>query len=259
MIVPAAFIAQDAPADQREEVIERSGAPSPNVLPAANVPVLRRGTELILFDLGDGGRFQPTEGKLLGALRDERIDPREVTQVVLTHAHPDHLWGLRNVAGELNFPNADYVIGQTEWDFWTAPDVASRLPEAFRGVVPQTQSDLAAIAHRVRLLKDGDEVAAGISAVATPGHTPGHLSFAVAGGDGLFITADALTHELISVEHPAWQNGFDYQSDVAIATRQRLLDRLTHDRMAVLAFHFPFPGLGRIERAGSGYRYTAAR
>jgi glyoxylase-like metal-dependent hydrolase (beta-lactamase superfamily II) len=255
MVVPASFIAEDAPADQLARVLKRSSAPAPNVWPKANIPLIRHGGDLILFDVGDGGNFQPTEGQLLAALQSDGVDPLTITKVVVTHAHPDHLWGMVDANHHLNFPNAHYYVGAKEWEFWMAADVALQLPEAFRSVVPQTQGDLAAIKSRMTLIKAGDEVVPGIRAFDTPGHTPGHLSFEVEGDSGLIITADALTHEIISVEYPDWHNGFDFASDVAILTRKAMLDRLSNDKTMLLSYHFPYPGTGHVRKAGTSYRF----
>lgn len=257
LVVPASMLAVGAPTDRLGEVLSRMKAPAPMAWPAANIPLIRVGDDLVLVDVGDGRKFQPTEGELLGAMRGSGIEPASITKVVLTHAHPDHLWGMRNAAGELNFRNAIYYVGATEWNFWMAPDVASKLPEAFRSVVPQTQRDLAAIGDRVKFVKDGDHIVPGMTVVETPGHTPGQFSLELEGADGLIVTADALTHEIISFEYPEWINGFDLIPHVAIANRRKLLARAAKDRTKLLGFHFRYPGVGYAEAAGAAYRYTA--
>jgi glyoxylase-like metal-dependent hydrolase (beta-lactamase superfamily II) len=257
MVVPASMLAVGAPPDRLNEVLNRTKAPAPMMWPAANIPLIRSGHDLILIDVGDGGKFQPTEGKLLAALRANGIDPASITKIVLTHAHPDHLWGMRNAAGELNFPNAAYYVGATEWSFWTASDVATKLPDQFRSIVPQTQRDLDSVGQRVTFMRNGDQIVTGMTVIETPGHTPGQFSLALEGESGLIVTADALTHEVISFEYPEWVNGFDLISDVAIASRRKLLARVAGDRTKLLGFHFSYPGVGYAEAAGSAYRFTA--
>jgi glyoxylase-like metal-dependent hydrolase (beta-lactamase superfamily II) len=156
---------------------------------------------------------------------------------------------------KLNYPNAAYYIGASEWNFWMAPDVAWQLPEGFRSIVPETQQDLEAIKERVTLIKAGDEIADGILAISTPGHTPGHLSFELDGGSGLIITADAVTHKIISFEHPSWRNGFDFDSGMAIQTRKVLLDRASADGIRLLSFHFPYPGTEFSEATNGAFRF----
>jgi glyoxylase-like metal-dependent hydrolase (beta-lactamase superfamily II) len=111
MIVPASMLAIGAPVDRLQEALRRMDAPAPMAWPAANIPLIKVGNDLILVDEGDGKNFQPTEGELLGSLRLNGVDPASITKVVLTHAHPDHLWGICNAAGELNYPNAAYYAG----------------------------------------------------------------------------------------------------------------------------------------------------
>jgi len=258
MIVPASMLAIGAPADKLEEVLRRTNAPAPMAWPAANIPLIKIGGELILVDVGDGRYFQPTEGELLGSLRLNGVDPAFITKVVLTHAHPDHLWGISNSAGELNYPNATYHVGGAEWNFWMNSDVAASLPADFRGIVPRTQRALAAIAGRVTFVKHGDEIVSGMKVLDTPGHTPGQFSLELEGDTGLIITADALTHEVISFEYPEWVNGFDLISDVAISTRRKLLARVATERTKLLGFHFRYPGIGYAEASGSVYRFVAA-
>ncbi|UFZ07174.1 MBL fold metallo-hydrolase [Bradyrhizobium ontarionense] len=258
MIVPASMLAIGAPADKLEEVLRRTNAPTPMAWPAANIPLIRVGGDLILVDVGDGRNFQPTEGELLASLRLNGVDPAAITKVVLTHSHPDHLWGISNSAGELNYPNATYHIGGAEWNFWMSSDVATSLPADFRGIVPRTQRTLAAIAGRVIFVKHGDEIVPGMKVFDTPGHTPGQFSLALKGEDGLIITADALTHEVISFEYPEWVNGFDLASDVAVATRRKLLAQVAAERTKLLGFHFSYPGIGYAEAFGSAYRFVAA-
>lgn len=258
MVVPASMLAIGAPAYQLDEVLRRTNAPAPMAWPAANIPLIQTGGDLILVDVGDGRNFQPTEGELLSSLRLNSIDPASITKVVLTHAHPDHLWGICNSPGELNYPNATYHVGGAEWNFWMNSDVATSLPADFRGIVPRTQRALAAIAGRVIFVKQGDEIVSGMRVLDTPGHTPGHFSLLLEGEADMIITADALTHEVISFEYPEWVNGFDLSSDVAISTRRKLLARVAAGGTRLLGFHFSYPGVGYTEVFGSAYRFVPA-
>jgi glyoxylase-like metal-dependent hydrolase (beta-lactamase superfamily II) len=255
LTAPATFVAQDAPTEELQNALAGSDAPSSMVHLKKNIPLIRRGEDLILFDVGAGTKYQPTEGLLLGNLRVSGVDPASITKVVLTHAHPDHLWGMLDLSNRLNYPNAAYYIGASEWNFWMAPDVALQLPENFRSIVPESQQDLEAINERVTFIKAGDEIADGIRVIGTPGHTPGHLSFELDGGSGLIITADAITHEIISFEHPTWRNGFDFDSRLAIQTRKVFLDRASADGIKLLGFHFPYPGTGFSEAANGAFRF----
>jgi glyoxylase-like metal-dependent hydrolase (beta-lactamase superfamily II) len=255
MVLPASMLAIGAPPEELAEVLRRTHAPAPMAWPAANIPLIKVGGTWFWWMWVT---VQPTEGELLGALRLNGVDPAAITKVVLTHAHPDHLWGICHAAGELNYPNATYYVGGAEWDFWMNSDVATLLPAEFRGIVPTTQRALAAIGGKMTLVKEGDEIVRGMTVLDTPGHTPGQLSLELAGESGLIITADALTHEVISFEYPEWVNGFDLNSNLAITSRRKLLERVAAERTKILNFHFGYPGVGYAEVSALAYGFVAA-
>jgi glyoxylase-like metal-dependent hydrolase (beta-lactamase superfamily II) len=159
--------------------------------------------------------------------------------------------------GRLRFPNATYYVSAVEWDFWTRPDFASTMPAALLPLAKGAKRSFHAIRDRVVMLRPGSEVLPGLQALGTPGHTPGHLSCMLQGREPLVFAGDALTNELVSVEHPSWRFGNDTDTDAAIRTRLRLLDYLTTSHTMLLAAHFAHPGAGIVERHGSNYRFTA--
>ncbi|RWD46207.1 MBL fold metallo-hydrolase [Mesorhizobium sp.] len=255
--LPADIVAPDAMPAEWVDIEKRLGGSGGAIDARCNVPLIETGSELILVDLGGGGKFQPTEGQLEGAVLSSGHDPLAVTKVLLTHAHPDHLWGMLGADGKPRFPNAAYYIGAPEWDFWMAPDYATAMPEALHAFADGSQRDLGAIRERVVTIKDGDEVAPGVHAIATPGHTPGHFSYAVSGPETLVVTGDVVTNEIVSFEHPTWRFGNDTDKQAAIATRKRFVDQSAADRFRLLGYHFAYPGLGRVERAGNAFRFVA--
>jgi glyoxylase-like metal-dependent hydrolase (beta-lactamase superfamily II) len=255
MIVPGSFIALDAPAEQLRDALSSSEMPVPPVRLRTNIPLIRHGNDLMLVDVGAGEKYQPTEGRLLGALRANGIDPASITKVILTHAHPDHLWGLLDPGQKLHFSNATYYVGASESNFWMAPDVATRLPQDFRSVVAETQKNLKSIQECTRFVKSGDDIVRGMRVIGTPGHTPGHFSLELEGGDGLIITADAVSHGVISFKYPTWHNGFDFDSETAIGTRKALLDRTSKDKTKLLVYHLPYPGTGYSEANAGTFRF----
>jgi glyoxylase-like metal-dependent hydrolase (beta-lactamase superfamily II) len=108
------------------------------------------------------------------------------------------------------------------------------------------------------MFKAGEDIVTGLRAIATPGHTQGHISLELAGGDGLIVGGDVLTHPLISFTHPEWRPIADHVPDVAVETRKRLLDRLAADRSKLIGFHLPYPGAGTVERKDGAYRFIAS-
>jgi glyoxylase-like metal-dependent hydrolase (beta-lactamase superfamily II) len=106
------------------------------------------------------------------------------------------------------------------------------------------------------MLKPGDDIVTGLRAIDTAGHTPGHLSLEMAGGDGLIISADAATNEIASFRHPNARFGYDTLPDLAIKNRALLIERAASDRIKLLGYHWTYPGVGYAERKGTAYRYA---
>ena len=255
LVLPTALLAPEVATPDRAAALANAHLGPDSYAPAANIPLIRIGEDLILFDTGGSG-FQPDLGMLSRHLAASGIDPESITKVVFTHGHPDHIWGTVLANGELRFPNAAYHAGATEWDFWNRDDVWAKLPDVQHPFVDGARRQYAAIRDRVTMMSPGDEVISGIRAMATPGHTPGHLSFEVSGGDGLIIVGDVVTTPSVYFPHPRWTFGFDFDDGQAVASRARLLDRAASERPMLLGYHWPYPGVGHAERDGAGYRYV---
>jgi glyoxylase-like metal-dependent hydrolase (beta-lactamase superfamily II) len=257
LVLPLNVLAPAATPEQLAEIAGRLGWTSGSAEPQANIALIRSGDDLILVDNGAGAGFPPTAGKLAENMKAAGVDPASITKVVFTHAHPDHIWGTLS-GGALLCPNAAYYVGETEHGFWTNPDIFNQLPADFHAFAQGAQRDLGAVKDRLTLLKGGDEVVTGIEVIDTPGHTPGHIALAVAGGDGLIIAGDVTPNEIVSLEHPDWAFGFDAVPDVAIQSRKALIDRAASDGSMLLGYHFAYPGVGKAERDGDAYRFAAA-
>jgi glyoxylase-like metal-dependent hydrolase (beta-lactamase superfamily II) len=260
-VLPTGFlVTPDAPAPERDAVVKAAGESGDQIRLVNNIVVIRRQSDLILVDTGTGPRHQPTAGKLIENLAAAGIQPAAITTVVVTHGHPDHLWGVLDLGDKPIYPNASYVISAREWDVWADPDVTQKLPAVLpkERIVSGARNHLARIKDRLRTVRDGDEISSGVRVIETPGHTPGHISLELAGGDGLIIGGDALTHVMISFRHPAWRVPVDHEPDRAVSTRVRLLDRLVTDKLRLTGAHLPFPGTGFVERRDGGYRFVPA-
>jgi glyoxylase-like metal-dependent hydrolase (beta-lactamase superfamily II) len=222
-----------------------------------NVLVVNTGDQLVLIDTGSRGKFQPTAGRLLQNLASAEIRPDQVDMVLFTHLHPDHLWGVTDAGNaERTFPNAIYVIAEVEWNIWTQPQSPLAGDVAWGPVYHQNLKTLAAIKDRVRTVKPDGEVVTGITAVATPGHTPGHTSYSIASGsDHLLCAADVVGNRVISFQHPEWHGDFDYDLEQGAITRRAFLERCASERSLVSTYHLPFPGLGHVARAGTAFRW----
>ncbi|WP_162901598.1 MBL fold metallo-hydrolase [Breoghania sp. L-A4] len=259
MELPLANLAPDVPIDEVKKAFAEAGLPTNGHTSQVNVSLIRTGDDLILVDTGGGLNFLATLGALVDRMDEADIDPAEITKVVLTHAHPDHVWGIIDDFDESErFPNASYTMCANEWDFWMAEDAASKVPEALYGFVSGAQRNLSPIAEKTERLAPDAEIAPGIHYVPTPGHTIGHCSVLVeSGSEQVMITGDALTHQVLAFEHPRWHYGMDQFPDQAVETRLALLDRLATDRIGIVAYHLPWPGVGRVETKGAVWRFAA--
>jgi glyoxylase-like metal-dependent hydrolase (beta-lactamase superfamily II) len=221
--------------------------------------LIETGDATVLVDVGSGNRFFDTTGRLMGNLEAAGIDPYDITHVVITHAHPDHIWGMRDDFDEAIFPDAEYIIGRVEHDHWMQDDLVNR-------VAPQDQQFVLAAVNSIRtdgvdwgFGEDGDEVVPGVRLLATPGHTVGHMAVRVDSADkSLIALGDCMTHAYMNFAHPDWYNDRDMDGETAVQTRLKLLDMAAADRIAVVGYHFPFPGVGHVQRDGDSYRFIPA-
>ena len=216
------------------------------------------GAAKVLVDVGSGTRWLGTAGRLLANLEAAGIVADDITHVVITHAHPDHIWGIRDEFDEAIFPQAEYIIGATERDYWTQDGLVDRVTPELQQFVIGAVNSIAARADWT-LAADGHEVAPGLRLIATPGHTPGHMSLVIEdGGKQLIALGDSMSHAVLNFAQPGWYNGFDADGTQAVATRTRLLDMAAADGMAVLGYHFPFPGVGHVLKSTEAYEFLPA-
>jgi len=256
--LPPEVLLPDAGPEERADFLERLGGGEQGAAVQANIPLIRHGNDLILVDNGSGTHFQPTAGKLADNLRTLGVSPEEITKVVFTHVHPDHSGATTTADGSVLYPNAQYFVSRTEWDFWTDKQFETRRPATLHGFAKGAQRDLFAVRDRITLVSPGDEIVQGMSVIDTPGHTPGHVSFELAGSDNLLITGDACTNDTIFFTRPDWHFGFDTDTEVALASRRTLLDRAASEKLKLLGYHWTYPGVGYARRRGAAYDFVTA-
>lgn len=202
--------------------------------------------------MGPGGRAQGM-GRLIEGLTAGGYTPEDVTVVVLTHLHGDHIGGLMEDGGPA-FPNARYVTGQIEYDFWT--DTA-RVGTSAEGGHKSVLEKVKPLADKMTFIGDGAEVVSGITGMAAFGHTPGHMIFNVeSDGRRLILAADTANHYVLSLQRPEWEVRFDMDKAAAAATRKKVFDMIATDRVAFLGYHMPFPSVGYAEKLDTGYRFV---
>jgi glyoxylase-like metal-dependent hydrolase (beta-lactamase superfamily II) len=213
------------------------------------------GSSRVLIDTGADG-LGPNTGSLLGSLESVGVDPEQIDLVILTHGHPDHLGGNTDGNGNLLFPKASWVMSTTEWDFWMKGQAEEVLPEHGRDVLLGfAHRNLSAIEGRVSLVPGEKEIRPGIRILPAPGHTPGHIGVAISSsGEELLCISDLVLHPL-HLEEPGWFAAVDMLPDQLVAARRALLGRAAAEQCRVIAFHFPFPGLGRVLPKGAAWRW----
>ncbi len=179
--------------------------------------------------------------------------PEDVTVVVITHMHGDHIGGLIE-NGKPTFANARYVTGQAEYDFWVDPArVGTPAENGQKGVL----SNVKPLAEKMTFVGDGASVVSGISGMAAFGHSPGHMIYRLdSDGKSLLLTADTANHFVLSLQKPGWEVRFDMDKAAAAATRKKVFDMLATDKIAFLGYHMPFPAVGFVEKLDTGYRYV---
>lgn len=218
------------------EVLRRTGDPKIHL---SVQPLLIRGDDkVVLIDTGAGGAMG-TANKLPASLAAAGVQPAQVTDILISHGHGDHLGGLVQ-NGALAFPNAVIRMSTAEW-------AAVQADAELATLVP-------IITPRVQTFEPGAQITPSITAVALQGHTPGHTGYEIVSGDDrLLYFGDALHSSVISVERPDFVNGWDNDSDAAIATRFALLGRGATQSLRTYGVHFPFPGLGTFRRQADGF------
>lgn len=255
---PVSFMLPDTPEAEARALFEANGLAWGPLSPDCNVTVMKSADRLVVFDAGAGSNFMETAGKLMENFTAAGLDPAAVTDVVFTHGHPDHLWGVLDDLDELVFPDAAYHMGEAEHAYWTSPDTLAATPDDRKSFVAGAQTRLAGIGERIVLFKAGAEVVPGVEAIDTSGHTPGHMSFMIHGAsEPVIVIGDAVTNAVISLKKPDWPIGPDQDRGQGIKTRLALLDRLATDRARVIGYHLPAPGMGRIERRDGAYAFSA--
>ena len=257
LVLPTNFIGAGGPQEERAALLKGAGQTGEQYESPTNITLIRAGGDLILVDTGSGDRFMPTAGKVWDNLKAAGIDKAKITKVVFTHGHPDHIWGTVDELDEVVTPDATFFIAAREWDFWHGDNATRGLPAERAGFVTGARRNYAAIKDQVKMVKPGDEIVTGIEVLDTPGHTQGHISLALKGGDGLIVGGDVLTHPIVSFRHPEWRTVADHVPDQAVETRRKMLDRLAADKSKLIGFHLPYPGTGVVERKDNAYRFVS--
>jgi glyoxylase-like metal-dependent hydrolase (beta-lactamase superfamily II) len=256
---PAPWFFPNADPAELSQALESHRLPQDAVLSPYTCLLIETGRHVVLVDTG-AGEYSRTTGAIQARLEVAGIRPRDVDTVILTHAHPDHIGGAIDFFGRPAFPNARYILSEVEWEFWTGAhrDLSHlRVPESSKDSIhSMARRCLGPLRHQIEPVDRETEVAPGVVSIPAPGHTPGHLAVLISSeGHQLLNLGDAAVHPL-HLEQPSWENGFDLAADCALVTRRRLMERAVSEDMHVMAFHFPFPSIGRAAVKDAGWQWT---
>jgi glyoxylase-like metal-dependent hydrolase (beta-lactamase superfamily II) len=223
--------------------------------------VINTGSKLALVDTGTAeAGFQASKGlngRLLINLEAAGIDPKSIDAVIISHYHGDHINGLLKADGSRAFPNAEVLVPAVEHKFWSDDGEMSRAtkPGIVAGFKNARRVISGEVLKRLRTYEWGKEFFPGVTAVGTPGHTPGHTSHIISSGNkAIYAQADVTHAPFLFARHPEWHFMFDIDPVTAEATRRKVYDMLVAERMLMQGFHYPFPAIGHVEKNGTGYR-----
>jgi glyoxylase-like metal-dependent hydrolase (beta-lactamase superfamily II) len=219
------------------------------------------GRERLLVDTGVGvDSARPAQGRLLPLLRAEGIEPHEISTVILSHGHTDHIGGSLNQAGQPAFPNARYVMCRKDWDFWMSnPSLAElSVDENFKkGMLASAQKNLPVVQAQLDLVDPDTEIVPGIVAIAAFGHSPGQMGLEISSAEHrLLFVADAIVHPL-HLEYPEAIGMTDHRPGQMVETRIGLLEKAAREKSLVSTSHFAFPGLGYVAPKRNRWEWRA--
>jgi len=243
---------KNAQADQVKGALKGAGL-TDNIIPIPfTVTVVKMKDQYVMFDSGTGGQFQPQTTGLLASknMKAAGIDPEKIKTIIVTHFHPDHIFGL--MAKDTNaqiYPNAAIYLPKGELAFWTG----SSVPQPAQAIGNRVKATFPTWKNVQQI--DGDkEVVPGVLAIATPGHTPGHTSYLVGSGkQQLLVLGDVTSIPILFVKNPGWQGVFDADGALAETNRRKMMDRAIADKLTVAGYHYSMPGAGTFKKDGNGY------
>jgi glyoxylase-like metal-dependent hydrolase (beta-lactamase superfamily II) len=251
--------------EQAQAEAEADYMPKGMIAVPFNPQLINTGSKLILIDCGNGvSMLEPSKGRAgrtMQNLAAAGVDPKSIDIVLISHLHPDHTNGIRAADGSMAFPNAEIMVPAKDWAFWMSDENAAKAESntMMKNYFANVKKIYAGIESKVTRYEWGKEVAPGITSIATPGHTPGHTSFAVASGNSkVLVQSDVTNIPEFFLRNPDWHVVYDADPDLALATRHKFYDMAAAEKATVVGFHFTFPSIGHVEKDGDKYRLIPA-
>ncbi len=252
---PDGFVT-NASKDQGLAAAEAAYMPQGMLTIPFNPTLVNTGSKLVLIDAGNGPSADGAVGQLFSNLAAAGVKPEDIDLVLISHMHPDHTNGLRSADGKIAFSKAEVKVAAPDWAFWMSDDnMAKADTPVAKNYFANTRKVFADIKDRIGTFERGKEVAPGVTSIASPGHTPGHTSFAVASGSArVLVQVDVTNIPELFLRHPDWHVIYDNDPEMAQKTRHAVYDLAAAEKMPVIGYHFSFPSIGHVEKDGAGYR-----
>ncbi len=255
---PAGFV-PNATEEEVGEAFAAAGMAHDKLTITFNALAVRTPDKIVLIDTGLGEFGPPNTGLLLGNLIAAGIQPGDVTDVILSHFHGDHMLGLSRKDGTPSFPNAQLLVPQEEWDFWMDDAKMATVSERAKENFGLCRKVLGPFTTSLRKFAWDSEFLPGFTSVRANGHTPGMAAIRISSeGESTMFVADITNNPLVFARHPEWLAAFDLDPAETIATRKRILDLAVAEKLRVSFYHAPFPATGTIAKTSTGYEFLPA-
>lgn len=230
---------------------------------ALNFLLVKTKNKLILLDTGMGIFADERSGFLLKSLQKAGFSAKDITDVFISHAHPDHIGGVVDKQNTLVFPNAAIFISKTEYDFWMNASIKDfnnsalkSKPELLGQIIPALQNILKVIKPKLKFYDFNNPLYDCFSFQLAPGHTPGLTVTTISSGnEKLIYIADLIHSDVILFPHPEWGFSGDTDLDIATASRKKLLQQLADTKARAFACHLPWPGLGFAKKKAGAFEW----
>lgn len=248
---------KDVSVDETKAALRKAGIDDATIPIEFAYTIIKTGGKTILVDAGTGAQLAPTAGLGSQGMANAGIKPEDIDTIIISHFHPDHIFGLMEKGTNAQvFPNAEVMLGETEYKFWTAPDLIEKLPEGRQGLAKRIQATFPTWKN-VTLYQGNKELIPGIRSVDTFGHTAGHTAFHLSSGDEeAMLVGDIMNLPALFLANMDWQVAFDADKDQATATRKAIVQRAVADNITVAGYHFGFPNSGKIEKDGNSHVFV---
>jgi len=256
--MPDNFVIGATPAEAKKALTD-AYMPEGKLTIMFNPMVVNTGSKLVLIDTGNGAaaheQTKGAVGQLNGNLAAAGIDPKAIDIVLISHMHGDHINGLRNADNTPAFPNAEIMVPTAEWAFWMDDANKSKANPYNQNYFPNVKKVMTGLESKVTKYESGKEIIPGIHAIPTPGHTPGHTSFMIQSGSGkLLVQSDVCNNPAMFMNHTDWVAPFDNDPALTLKTRHKFYDMASAEKVLVAGYHFSFPAVGHVEKAGKNFR-----